>query len=453
MSKYLLILIAVFPLSGFAELNLLEGGAEGPSHIDPIENTALIHYTQTVPGAMKVTYTYPKDAAGRPINNFYVIERKNAAGVVETVQEISTDVKCEDVLKDPLVVTCKGYSALEIRLREPEGTAGAPQTNSMTIRLDDKALQDQIKAASPENQFVIIRDAKTPLGIVASMQNKSFCSLDRKRVDFDGPWNDAKYPSQIYTSDQEPGFFIGDHTYYFYDEKQSSWCYHFLPDLSTTAPVCSKDFNNRSFRIDFAFKGTTDTINRGVVKLSVDKDGNPTAYVAAGAAAPTTGDAQVDNRTGLTMDTTKPFMKIQFPKSDKGVRSTTFQAWDKSGGTAGRTLTVSPTYAFGDSFKAGAICDAGACLNPVDQITAAADASTSKLCKKNDSPMDLNNTVKDQNNLCYSCDGVTPGACSATKSLITKANYNDTVNLLNSCKSAATPSGPIVPQGETPTAQ
>jgi hypothetical protein len=438
MRKYLLIFIALFPLFGFADIELLEGGAEGPTHIDPSTNSALIHYSQTVPGQLKVTYRYPKDANGKPINNFYVIERKNANNEIETVQEISQDINCEELKKDISIITCNGYSALEVLLNEPEGTPGPAQLKSVTMPLDSPDLQAALKAASPDNQFLIIRDAKSPKGIVASMLDKSLCGLDRKQVDLNGPWSDPKFPSQIYTSNRERGFFIGDHTFYFFDEKKAMWCYHFLPDLPNTAPICTKDFNNKTFRIDFGYKNSTDTVNKGVVKLSVDANGVPSAAIGTGT-LPLPQPAATAARAALLMDPSKPFISVQFPKTEAGVPNTTFQAFDKLNGTPGRTLIVSPSYTMGANFNDRAICDASACLSPVSQITPSADNSSSRLCKKNDSVLDLNNKTKDQNALCYSCNGVTPGACSSTKSLINTHNYGSLMNQLNNCKGAIRP--------------
>lgn len=421
---FFFMMMTVVSWTSFAATELLEASGMGRTHIDPLNMTTFINYkTNYQYDRPKVTYATCKlDASGNPIKNYFIIKRKDANGVVKNLYTIKAGLSCEEIQKnDANVVNCEGHSALEMSISDPDQCAngGCPQLSTprvastpLPINLNNAALQAEIKKCSPDRQFLLIKDTVTNKSLVASLTDKAQCALDKRRIATDGAlWDDGESDlTQIYTSNRN-GFYIGTHTHYFFDDAKKEWCVHFRPDLGSTAPVCG--LNNTTKSIAFAFPSVDKKVQKGVVKLSTDKDGNPVAVVGHPKSAEYSRNPELDE--------SKKLLKISLLNNDKEGRKTVFEAKNSLDGETIKKINVSPTYSLGASMNDSSACDSNACISAPKEVWGTQQDSALNCTKKTEAFK----APSDGKEVCYSCNGISSGACDPKKVLANQSNLED----------------------------
>lgn len=443
MRTYLFLPLLLVSFAATAELNIVDGGPGGPTHVDPVTGQANVYYSTTVAGEALVTRKYPKtDAEGKFIPNYFVITTKNAAGEISEHRQVIPDTSCTDLMASNKEITsCLPYVALQVVMSEPTGGAPIPAATQLkSILLNTPTMKQDIAKYSPVDQLVVITDTTGKSTLFSSLANKSFCAMPSKLVDVDSSWN-SDVLSQIKTSEVENSFMVSDHTRYYFDKNKGNWCYHFLPAKSE--PICSADFNNKSFRINIAYTNpTTNTVertdNKGIVKLGIDEvTKKPYAIIGEGEA---TNDV---SRMPSKMDETKPVIKINLFEN-AGSNAVSFQSFSSINGTPGRKISVSPNFTYGTGFSATGSCGKDTCLSPPKYAIPAFNITAKQLCSENKSSFDLKDSASSE--LCYSCNGITPGACGADKQPLSPLAYKTKMDTLLACQ-APKANAPLAPDG------
>src|SRR5690606_4970545 len=122
------------------------------------------------------------------VKNIFKIQRLTADCKIETVKQIGQGLDCAEIKKDHKVIDCTGVTGLEVILAEPTGLdSGLGCKSIKDINLSSDELKNAIKNCSADNEFIAIRTPEEPpKGIVASLKDKALCSLENRRVSFDG---------------------------------------------------------------------------------------------------------------------------------------------------------------------------------------------------------------------------------------------------------------------------
>ncbi|MCC6138800.1 MAG: hypothetical protein IT287_09215 [Bdellovibrionaceae bacterium] len=448
-------LMTVVSWTSNASTEIIEASDMGRTHIDPITMSTFINYkTNFQYDRPNVSYARCQlDAAGKPINNYFIIKKKDDKGVVQNLYTVKSGLSCEEIQKnDTNVVNCEAHSALEMTISDPDecaqgkcATLSTPRIAStpLPINLKNETLQEEIKKCSPDKQYILIKDGATNKSLVASLADKSHCKLDKRRIFTDGaPWDDGESSlTQIFTSNKN-GFYIGEHTHYFYDETKKDWCIHFRPDIGSTAPSCG--YNNMTRSIAFAIPSLDKKVQKGVVKLSVDASGNPVAEIgpAEGSeyskspklAKPIlkvslinkTGDA-CNKSSGPGSSAPNPDTFKKCLEDAKKGRRTVFEALNDKGDVV-RRINVAPSYSIGTSEPN--TCEANACLQgPKEVLAPESELQCSKTASQ---PFKIPGNGKE---VCYSCNGISSGNCGAEKVVLSKSNLAEYTQKTTACRS------------------
>lgn len=442
MKTIILFSISLFvSLTVHATTELLEATDLGRTHIDPISMTTFINYkTNYEYASPKVTYAKCKlDESGKPIKNYFIIKKQDDKGVIQNTYMVKSGATCELIrANDKGISSCEEHSALEFTVSDPDECAQGKCKELSTPRIAStplsinlggndpnpsqniQNLQAEIAKCSPDKKYILVRDGTKSL--VASLADMSHCKLDKRRVITDGAkWDDGESPlSQIFTSNRS-GFYIGEHTHYYFDEAKKDWCIHFRPDLGSTAPSCGYKDMTRS--IAFAIPGETKISQKGVVKLSVDANGNPTAII---------GHPKSDTYSkSPELDESKSLLKISLTNKPGEARKTVFESKPNLAGATTKTLTVSPSFSVGSKIAEPGTCDSNACLNAPKEVL---DPNSLMQCSKNpNTTFAMPGTGKDT---CFSCNGISSGTCGKEKILLNKNNLAEYSQKTNSCRSS-----------------
>ncbi len=427
----LLSFMMVIPWTSNAATEMLEASEMGRTHIDPVSMSTFINYkTNFQYDRPKVTFASCKmDASGNPIKNYFILKRKDERGVVRNAYTTNAGSSCEEIQKNDVnVVNCEAHSALEMTIADPDNcaTGGCQQLSTpriastpLPINLNNAALQAEIKKCSPDRQFIIVKDKVTKKSLVASLTDKAHCKLEKRRIITEGAsWDDGEPLTQIFTSNRN-GFYIGEHTHYFFDDKAKEWCVHFRPDLGSTAPVCG--LNNTTKSIAFAIPSENKKVQKGVVKLSVDSDGNPVAVVGHGKSDEYSKSPELDE--------SKKLLKISLTNKEGEGRKTVFEAKNSMNGETLKKIQVSPTYGFGSSMADASACDSNACLSGPKEVL---DPESPLSCSKNSSSAFQAPSAGKE--VCYSCNGISAGSCDSKKVLLNKINLDEMTKKTLMCK-------------------
>lgn len=450
-------ILTVVSWTANAATEIIEASEMGRTHIDPLSMSTFINYkTNFQYDRPKVTYARCKlDAAGKPINNYFIIKKKDNKGVVQNLYTVKSGLTCEEIQKnDTGVVNCEAHSALEMTIADPDECAqgkcpslATPRVAStpLPINLSNATLQQELKKCSPEKNYLLIKDAVTNKSLVASLADKSLCKLDKRRIFTEGaPWDDGETPiTQIFTSNKN-GFFIGEHTHYFFDEQKKDWCIHFRPDLGSTAPSCG--YSNMTRSIAFGIPSLDKKVQKGVVKLSVDAYGNPVAEIGTSDKPEYSKSPKLDKpllRVSLMNKTSDECAAKSGPGSSnpnaeifkkcledaKKGRHTIFEALNKDGAVV-RKINVSPTYSVGSTAGEANSCEANACLQAPKEVLA--EDSPLSCAKTASQPFKVPGNGKE---VCYSCNGISSGSCGVEKVLLNKTNIAEYSQKTSSCRS------------------
>lgn len=299
-------------------------------------------------------------------------------------------------------------------------------------------------------------EAKTLFG---NLDDTHQCAPPEKTIELpDADWANGVHDSMI--SADITGFYIGTkqyssqkdhegkmmkgnryHTHYAFDNKQGGglWCRYSLPCIPSTedptcknglnqnvVPVCNESINRQStysldekgpygassgqsvgFTRPMTFTEVGDMTNKryypSVVSLRKDvKTGKPYALIV-----PTTDAYQggpVDENKH--MDYSKPVVKVSF--EFEPIRKTIFETYLK--GKFMKRMTVSGSYTFGKLFNQQGVCQPNTCLHHFPNR----EKSHLSCSAKAHIPVNLGNTPG-PTDLCYSCNGLTAGACIEEK--------------------------------------
>lgn len=442
-------------LTSFAATEILEATELGPTHIDPVSMSTFINYkTDYQYNSPKVTFANCKmDSSGNPEKNYFIIKKQDDKGVVQNMYLVRPGSSCQALrAADTAIANCEEHSAVEFTVSDPDECAQGKCQKLSTPRIAStplsinlggnnpnpseniKKLQAEIEKCSKDKKYILVRDGSKSL--VASLADMSHCKLDKKRVITDGAkWDDNESPlTRIFTSNRA-GFYIGEHTHYYFDETKNDWCIHFRPDLGSTEPSCG--YKNMTRSIAFAVPGEQKITQKGVVKLTVDDKGNPIAVI---------GHPKTDEyNKSPELDESKPVLKVSLTNKPGEPRKTVFESKASMNGATTRTLNVSPTYSVGTKIAQANSCDSNACLNAAKEIL---DPNAQVQCKNNETKdFTLPGSGKET---CFSCNGVSSGACGKDKVVLNKNNISEYTNKINACRAQdaepATPEGTVEPE-------
>lgn len=493
MKTLFLILISLSFGRAFGLTEMVENSPAGDSYIDPVNQMARVQ--------MKSDFINPDIAENSFACGMIRIVRKEVNGKIEASAEIDNTKTCEEssfqrcigennkiavyekILDDGQVVIekketadckklekqifndskyCKSNEtpAMVMLLQNPTTCnngqtcqkSSSPQTYTKNICLKNKGcgstpntsdIADKIKSCSPKNQVVVIKDAASNRSLVSSLKDNQQCgkTFGKKNIATGNKlWDKENRPEFKISVSNTPGFFIGDHTHYFFDFNKKSWCIHFLPNLPTSQVTCDPRLNDITRSI--GFRQNDIQKNKGVVKLGIDENGNPTAVI---------GHPQDETFSYKPkLDESKPVMKVTLSNDKDTGRSSLFELKDSLKGAAVNKIEVSPTYSLGTRLANAGACLPGNCLNvPLESYGRYRGIDSKNYCSNQDT-VNLANSPEGQ---CYSCNGVTPGLCGDRTILITESgkrdtdkqiandprlftSFQDVMKNLNSCKAA-----------------
>jgi hypothetical protein len=433
-----LLFFSFFSLTAFAELEIMEASSNGPTYIDPINSTTYINYkTNYQYTKPKVSYAKcPRNAQGEVLKNYFIYKKKDANGVFQNVSTLKLGLSCEQIKQENGDVPCEEHTALEMSIDDPvecqQGNCPKlthPRVATLPIRLSNENLQKELDTCSPGNQFIIIRD-KVRKGLFASLADKSHCKLEKRRILTPGAlWDDNESPlTKIFTSNKS-GFYIGEHTHYYYDESKKQWCLHFRPDIGTSSPTCGHENTTKS--IAFALPAEDKKFQKGVVKLMIDKDGKPSAIIGHPKSSEYSKNPELDE--------SKPLLKVNISNNEKEGRRVTFDAMSSlSATTPLRSINVAPTYSMGSNVNQPGTCDKTACLDAVKEVLAP-DTTSPLQCSNSSEPFTMPGNGQ---TTCYSCNGISSGTCGSEKIVLTKSNVQQYADKIKTCQSNAAPTEP-----------
>lgn len=436
---------------------LLESSDLGPTHIDPISMSTFINYkTDYQYTSPKVTFANCKlDGNGKPLNNYFIIKKQDDKGVMQNMYMVRNGTSCQEIrANDTGIANCEEHSAVEFTVGDPDECTQGKCTKLSTPRVASvplsinlggnnpnpseniKKLQAEIEKCSKDKKYILVRDGTKSL--VASLADMSHCKLDKKRIITQGAkWDDGESAlTQISTSNRA-GFYIGEHTHYYFDETKNDWCIHFRPDLGSTEPSCG--YKNMTRSIAFSTPGETKISQKGVVKLSVDESGNPVAII---------GHPKSDEyNKSPELDEAKALIKVSLSNKPGEPRKTVFESKPSLNGATTKTITVSPSYSIGSKVAQANSCDSNACLSAPKEVI---DPNAQVLCKNNDEKdFTLPGSGKET---CFSCNGVSSGSCGKDKVVLNKNNIAEYTSKINACRAEDaqedTPDATVEPEVE-----
>lgn len=420
---------------------ILEASQNGNTHVDPISMTATINYSSQFPGTPHVSYARCRlDSSGNPVNNYFIVKRLNAQGVLENSYLVQPGSSCEEIQRnDTGIAHCEAHSALELTISDPtqcaqnqctplatprQGTMSIPLSSPTTASSSTPSLQSEIQRCSPQRQLVLIRDASGK-SMVVSLADKAHCGLERRRITTEGAaWDDNESPlTQIFTSNRN-GFYIGNHTHYFFDQQRQSWCVHFRPDIPSTAPSCG--LNNLTRSIAFLIPSQDRKVQKGVVRLSIDANGNPVAIVGH--------PRSTEYSVSPELDESRPLLRMTLTHQAQEGRRTLFESMSSLNGNVLRRVDVAPQYVFGNTNNEIGSCDSTACLSAPSPVLAQDSALQ---CQRNNQQSFA--TPGNGRDVCYSCNGVTSGRCTSDKVVLNSSNIAEMSQRVTNCRSSAVP--------------
>lgn len=446
------LLLALWPFVSSATTEIIQNGSSGPTHIDTINNTALLNVRTTLTnGTPRFSLECKMGSDGKPLKNYFVYKVKDANGVVQTKSMQGDGYSCDQIrANESGFVSCTAYSAVRATVMDPPadqcGTAAAPANcvhgttaQERKINVDFckndpncTRLNAEFNKCGPE-KLMLVGDQVTNHATLGDFNDKAHCRLDKKRVFLSGAsWdNEESLFTQVYTSNK-PGFFISNITHYYYDYKSNKWCIHLRADLGSVAPTCDAGYTGLTHAIDFATPNANnadqkDNHIRGAIKLTME-NGQPVAIIGHSKSNSWSRHPEIDE--------TKPVIKVTLQNDAQSGRRTVFQSMDTLNGSVRRALTVSPTYSFGQEFGTANTCDSSSCLRTIREVHGDTEDARRLACSNNRNPLDLSSASA--SDLCYSCNGVSSGTCGTQrdpgKEMLTSQNYASYVQKLHQCR-------------------
>jgi hypothetical protein len=431
--------------SSFALTELIENTSNGGTYIDTINEVARINFNSD--------YRNPRIKPTYACGKLKIVKREDTNGKTVTDRVAEKEQTC-DSLKSSVksFIDCEEVPVMMMTVNDPK-TCGpsdgpcekmpTPLPSTQDVRL--KNIKEDIKKCSPEHELLVITDAKGKRAAISSLKDKQQCghNFARKTIDTGSTlWDSEKRPEYKINVGHTPGFFIGDHTHYFFDFSKEQWCIHFKPSDPMRKPVCSAKLNGMTRSIGFLFGKEQKT--KGVVKLEI-KDGKPVATIGH--------PVSDEYKKSPDLDTTKPVMQVSITNDESKGRRSVFELKEANGTTLSR-MDVTPTFALGSRLSTAGACDSSSCLNVPPEVSG--PQGSSLYCKQNGESLPLEKSTQ---GLCYSCNGVTPGFCDQSTTLIQKNGpavakdefnrkqmlFSEVLGQINSCKTADS-----VPESSTP---
>jgi len=441
----------LWSLGASAKTAIIQGGSSGQTFMDASTQTLHLNVKTTYPGSKpKITVRCQTDQQGTPVKSYFRLKVEGANGVVRDMPIINRGATCKQIMEDPegpkkyegRVLACDAYSGADLIVEDnPNGcgsdgkqacTESAETTSYSTYTLTAQD-QQQITMCSPKDRILIVSDKVTNNNMFTNASDGMHCKLDDKKPIFnsDAKWDKGSPFTTVHAS-HRPGFFIGNISHYFYDFKENKWCVQLRADLANSPPTCDPEFTKLQHAIDFAVKPPAvngvqgDKVNylRGAIKLTtetaeeierdpitckavMDASGNPkkkqvtrpVAFIAH------SSDTNWSRRPNLDLNQTH--MKVVLSGNPCEGPSTRFETI--SNGSVRRAVTVSPTYTLGNKFDSPGTCDNSSCLKTIPEVHGNNENLKPLLCSKDSPSLDLSNGG--QENLCYSCNGVSSGDC------------------------------------------
>lgn len=287
---------------------------------------------------------------------------------------------------------------------------------------------EKVKECSPNDQNLVIVNSQGGPSMMASLNENEHCGkrFESKVIDLGNVIKPlANRPNFQLNVDSNNGFRIGNHTQFFFNTKQKHWCVRYCePDdlKRDKVPVCNHNYANKRETCSDVLNDVTLPMawssfhkqHKTAVQLQV-VDGKPVATIGHA-----TSDSNVKN-LAPKLDNDQPVVKITLSDNETSGRRSTFEVKnDNSEDSPVKSrIEISPTYTLGAlTASASKRCDSRTCLNS-DWLSASDPLS----CKKNDNKsIDLANLPQE---MCYSCNGLTPGRCGTQTVLLTKSGKKE----------------------------
>ena len=459
---------------------IIENSTNGGTHIDPVNNVARIN--------IQSNFRNPNANISRTeCKKIKIVRRETERGCVESMQVADPAQTCATLRTSVQgFVDCEELNASFLTVGEPLNcgnpaaacqTMATPMPYTQDIRL--AGIREAVRTCSPEHELLVISDAQGKNAAISSLNDRQQCgrsfggrppsanqcaSASQLRSMDTGStlWDSENRPEYKINVSHSPGFYIGDHTHYYFDYAKQQWCVHFKPFQPVVndeagrkmirGPVCG-GLNGATRSIGFVYG--TESRTKGVVKFEV-VNGRPVATIGQ----PTSSEY---TRTP-TLDSTKPILRVTL--SDESAagkqatpgqgRSSTFELLNADGSRISQ-MTVSPTMSMGSLLNTAGSCAGSSenyCLNVPTAVSGT--QSGERFCRNNSQNLPLSTA---QQGLCYSCTGVTPGNCDQSTHLIQRTVgstqtdsfhriptlYSDVQAQLNACYSGSTIAPSSVP--------
>ena len=287
---------------------------------------------------------------------------------------------------------------------------------------------EKVKECSPNDQNLVIVNSHGGPSMMASLNENEHCGkrFEPKILDLGQVIKPLANRSnfQVYV-DSNNGFRIGNHTQFFFNSKQKNWCVRYCePDdlKRDKVPVCNNNYKYKRETCSDVLNDVTLPMawsnfqkqHKTAVKLQV-VDGKPVATI---------GQATADSKTinlPPKLDNDKPVVKITLSDDEISGRRSTYEVKDNNNpdSPVKSRIEIAPTYSLGTlASSIDKKCDSRTCLNS-DWLK----ESDALSCKKNENkPIDLASLPQD---MCYSCNGLTPGRCGTQTVLLTKSGKKE----------------------------
>ncbi|MCB9073483.1 MAG: hypothetical protein H6623_07660 [Bdellovibrionaceae bacterium] len=425
----------------------------GPTYIDTIGLRASIKFkTNFQYDQPKITYAHcPRNKKGDVLKNYFVYKKMDQSGVLRDESKFQTGLTCDQLVNQNSSIdrgSCHEYTALELFIDDPEECkkghcqqlAQPRMAETPPIKLDGEKVQKELQtcSAGQDRQFVVAKAKDNSLKLIANLKDKYHCRLDNKRILTPGtPWDDETSDlTKIFTSSTADDFYVGDPTKfrydstlkrnihvgnykrYYFDYKQKTWCQHMDPHLAVKLPTCQLTETT----LPINFRELNNTALKGVIKFSLDQDGNPLAYVGHSKSS--------TNTPPYELDESKPLIKISLQNDPVKGRRAIFQVKNALNGNTLRKITVAPTYTMGTDLGQPGTCDGTACLSAVKEVMPVNFMSEAQ-CKNSSAPFMVPGNGRD---ICYSCSGISSGNCGTDPTVLTKSNINQYLSQLKACQ-------------------
>lgn len=413
-------LVLLFQPCLYAMTEIIANTSNGSTYVDPVHGIARINFMSD----------YERPQVDRGFCGKLIVIKREVDGKTVTERNLEANQTCEKIRAAVTAVKdCEEIPAYTLTIKDPDcsknpndckklaqpraGTYNYCLKNNNSCNPDPaKAtnikIADEVKNCSPDYGLLVVKDTAGKHAAVSSLNDKEHCgqTLPRKNIATGNHlWDNENNPNFKVNVGATPGFYIGNHTHYFFDFNRQTWCIHFFQD-PTRLPVCSKKFDGMTRTI--AYPSGEKFKTKGVVKLSV-KDGKPVAQIGH----PTSEEFSYSP----TLNENKAVMQVTLSNDEKGGRRSKFELKDRVNGSTLSQLDVSPTYSLGTRLASAGACSANSCIDVPVEVSGASGTGDKAFCKNNDSQLDIANS---QAGSCYSCYGITPGPCGTDTVLITK---------------------------------